>query len=157
MSTRPFPGSCLSVGPALLGLFKSCGHTQWRAMDAPFPCFVLLHLLDHLFLRRPPALAFSSCWLHLLPAPPPSGPQEGLCRTPHWPDTPLLPPSYSSQRSLVYRPLCSPTPPSPSCLSPPDVLLITPGKTGLFKFGAHVALKRILKTTDDAKTFLVGI
>lgn len=68
VGTRPFPGSCLSMGPALLGLYKSCGHTQWGAMDAPFPCFVLLHLLDHLFLRRPlaPCLFFllapsSSC------------------------------------------------------------------------------------------------
>lgn len=64
VGTRPFQGSCQRRGLALLGLFRSCGHTQRGAGDAPFLCFLLLHLLCHLFLRRLPALR-----LFFLPAP----------------------------------------------------------------------------------------
>lgn len=71
VGTRPSPGSCLSMGPALLGLFKSCGHTQWRAMDAPFLALFFYTCSTTCSSEGPQPLAFSSCWLHPLPAPPP--------------------------------------------------------------------------------------
>lgn len=62
----------------------------------------------------------------------------------HSPSSPMFfpaqPGSEACPRSFTLE--------NPSCLSPPDLLL--------FKFGAHIAPKRILKTTDDTQTFLVG-
>ena len=48
VGTRPFQGSCQYRGPALLGLFRSCGHTQWGARDA------LLSLLSSFTPALPP-------------------------------------------------------------------------------------------------------
>lgn len=63
VGTRPFQGSCQSRGPALLGLFKSCGRTQRGPGMPPFFAFFSYICLTTCSPKGSQPLAFSSCWL----------------------------------------------------------------------------------------------
>lgn len=148
VGTLPFPGCCQSMGPALSGLFRSCGHTQWGGQGCP------LSLLCSFAPAQPPVPQKAPSPLPFLPA------GSNLLRLP----LPQAPTRHSSGLSFLLHglpctagltglALCPSSPQGPPGLSPADSLLTTSGKTGLFKSGAHRTPERALKATEDAQTF----
>ena len=145
VGTRPFQGSCQNIGPAWLGLFKSCGHTPQGGQGCP------LSMPSSFTPAQPPVPQKALSPLPFLPAPP----LGWLFRAPCRPDThsPSSPTCFLGQPSAGLS-LCSSLPGPSWPLSPcPSTHSQHLGRQGSANVGLTEPLKEFRKLQTMHKHF----